>query len=505
MACDQWLRPIKTTTKTAAKEEEVEEPLSPATRVFHTPQMNCCIVAVVGCKTVIDVEVIKEGIYQTFVKHPRISSKLVFDPKKPGKPIGWIRTKVDANNHIIIPNLNPQMDSPDEFIDEYVSNLAQTPMDLTKPLWEVHILNTKTKDANSIAIFRIHHSVGDGISLMSLVLACTRKTSDPNAVPTFPTENKKKKKLLVDTSNSWFLWVCFLWMMLAFKMFWNTIIDLCIFLATIVFLKDTKTPLKGSVGTERAPKKFVYRTLSLDDIKLVKNVMNVTINDVVLGITQAGLSRYLNRKYGESKGAGKVQQNNLPKHIRLRSTLLVNIRPTSKLEHLAEQMETDDPKKRKWEWGNSIGYILLPFHIALRDDPMDYIRSAKATIDKKKRSLEAIVTFMSARIVLKTLGLGVVAGITHRVLSHTTFSFSNVVGPKEEISFYGHPMTFLAPSVYGHPQALTVHFQSYMDKMTLVLAVDKNLIPEPQLLCDDIAESLELVKQAVQKIKVFKI
>lgn len=44
-----------------------------------------------------------------------------------------------------------------------------------------------------------------------------------------------------------------------------------------------------------------------------------------------------------------------------------------------------------------------------------------------------------------------------------------------------------------------------MDKMTLVLAVDKNLIPEPQLLCDDIAESLELVKQAVQKIKVFKI
>lgn len=167
------------------------------------------------------------------------------------------------------------MDSPDEFIDEYVSNLAQTPMDLTKPLWEVHILNTKTKDANSIAIFRIHHSVGDGISLMSLVLACTRKTSDPNAVPTFPTENKKKKKLLVDTSNSWFLWVCFLWMMLAFKMFWNTIIDLCMFLATIVFLKDTKTPLKGSVGTERAPKKFVYRTLSLDDIKLVKNVMNV--------------------------------------------------------------------------------------------------------------------------------------------------------------------------------------------------------------------------------------
>lgn len=30
-------------------------------------------------------------------------------------------------------------------------------------------------------------------------------------------------------------------------------------------------------------------------------------------------------------------------------------------------------------------------------------------------------------------------------------SFSNVVGPVDEISFYGHPMAYLAPSVYGHP------------------------------------------------------
>ena len=30
--------------------------------------------------------------------------------------------------------------------------------------------------------------------------------------------------------------------------------------------------------------------------------------------------------------------------------------------------------------------------------------------------------------------------------------FSNVVGPMEEIGFYGHPMAFLAPSVYGQPQ-----------------------------------------------------
>lgn len=505
MACVKRLKPINTTTRKETAEEEEVAPLSPGSRLFHAPQLNCCIVAVVGCKTAINVEVIKEGINQTIVKHPRISSKLAFDPKKPGTPVGWIRTKVDVDDHIIVPSLDPYLDSPDEFIEDYVSNLAQTSMDLNKPLWEIHILNIKTKDANSIAIFRIHHSIGDGISIMSLVLACTRKSSDHNAVPTLPTENRKKKKQ-VDTSGSFWFFGCFLWLLFAFKMLWNTVIDLCLFLATIVFLKDTKTPVKGSPGTEKAPKKFVYRNLSLDDIKLVKNCMDVTINDVILGITQAGLSRYLNRKYGESKGDHeKVQQNNLPKQIRLRSTLLVNIRPTSKIEDLAEQMEADDPKARKWEWGNAIGYILLPFHIALRDDPLDYIRSAKATIDKKKQSLEALATFISAKFILKALGLKVAAAISYRVISNTTLSFSNMVGPHEEISFYGHPMTFLAPSVYGHPQALTVHFQSYMDKMSMVLAVDRNVIPDPNQLCDDIEELLGLAKQEVQKKKIFKI
>ncbi|XP_021729184.1 O-acyltransferase WSD1-like [Chenopodium quinoa] len=491
-----WLNPIST-TRTAK-----EEPLSLATRLFHVPRLNCCIVAVAGFKTAINVDVVKEGLNQTLVKHPRFSSKLVFDPNDPGRPIGWIRTKVDVSNHIIVPNLDySNMDSPDEFVKDYVSNLAQKPMDLTKPLWEIHILNIKTKDANSIAVFRTHHFIGDGISIMSLILSCTRKTSDPNALPTLPTENKK----LINTRRSFSLWDCFLWLLFAFNMLWNTFIDVCMFLATIVFLKDTKTHLKGSSGTEKSPKKFVYRILSLDDIKFVKNIMNVTINDVVLGITQAGLSRYLNRKYSESKGDERVQKNSLPKHIRIRSSIPINISPTSNLQDLAEQMETNDPNTKKWEWGNAIGHIFLPFHIALREDPLDYILSAKATIGKKKHSLEAIVTYICAEYFLKFLGLGVAAAITYRVLSNTTLYLSNMVGPMEEISFYGHPMTFLAPSVYGHPQALTINFQSYMDKMTLVIAVDQNVIPEPQLLCDDIVESLELVKKAAQKKKIFKI
>nr|CAN79452.1 hypothetical protein VITISV_001678 [Vitis vinifera] len=67
----------------------------------------------------------------------------------------------------------------------------------------------------------------------------------------------------------------------------------------------------------------------------------------------------------------------------------------------------------------------------------------------------------------------------------------------EEIGFYGHPMAFLAPSVYGQPQGLMIHFQSYINKMTFILSVDEEIIPDPNRLCDDLEESLKFIKDVV--------
>lgn len=50
-------------------------------------------------------------------------------------------------------------------------------------------------------------------------------------------------------------------------------------------------------------------------------------------------------------------------------------------------------------------------------------------------------------------------------------------------------------------QALTVHYQSYMNKMEIVLAVDESLIPDPHRLLDDLAESLQLIKDAAIAVK----
>uniref|UniRef100_M4EMB8 Uncharacterized protein n=1 Tax=Brassica campestris TaxID=3711 RepID=M4EMB8_BRACM len=444
------------------KEEEEEQPLSPAARLFHAPEFNCNIISVVGLKSKIKPAVIIDGIKQTLIRHPRFSCKLVESGNNQRREQKWVQTKVVAEDHVVIPKIdmhNIENANADAFLDSYVSDLTTIPLDTSKPLWEVHLLDLRTSDAENVAILKIHHSVGDGMSLMSLVLACTRKTSNPDELPSLPNQ---KSSLSGSRSYSRLFWlVMALWSVAMLVL--NTVCDALEFIATAMFLKDTETPIKGNFRLSTSKRMCcVHRTVSFDDLKLIKNAMQMTVNDVILGVSQAGLSQYLKRRYEQD---------------------------------LADIMENGS----NCTWGNWIGYIIFPFSISLCDDPLEHLRRAKFIIDRKKNSFEALLTFIVGNFILKSFGVQRAANILKRALSNTTMSFSNMVGPIEEISFYGHPVTYMAPSVYGHPHALTMHFQSYMNKMTVSLTVDPTVISDPHRLCDDWEESLRSIKAAVQE------
>lgn len=492
----RFIKPVITNNVCDDDQVVADEPLSPAARLFQSTELNCSIIIVLGSNTIIDVDAVKSGFMNSMVKHPRFSSLFVKDDQNGGQ-MSWRRTKVDIHKHVFAPELDPNMELPDKFVEDYASNLTKTGLDLAKPLWELHVLNVKTSDANATAILKLHHSIGDGISIMSLFLASSRKASDLESLPTLP----KTKRPTSFWNNCHGFWgVLFtIWTMIL--MVFNTLVDVMNFAATALFLRDTDTPLKGtSVDIGLSCKRIVHRIVSLDDIKIVKSAMNTTINDVLLGITMAGLSRYLNGKYAtrsysdeRDQITGSKNGNYLPANIRLRSTLLYNLRPSTGIESLAEMMEKDS----KVRWGNLIGYVLLPITIALPDDPLDYVRKAKAIVDRKKFSFEAICSYSVGRFILELFGLKRTAAVMHKTISNTTMSFSNVVGPREEISFYGHHLSYIAPSVYGQPQALTVHWQSYGEKMILVLTVDPDVIPDYNNLCTDFEASLKLIKDAV--------
>lgn len=292
------------------------------------------------------------------------------DAKKNAKP-RWVRTTVNLDDHVIIPDLDPAATSadPDRALEDYVSSLSTRPMDHSRPLWDLHVIDFPTSEAAAAVAIRMHHSLGDGVSLISL-------------------------------------------------------------------------------------------------------------------------SRYYFRKTGETSNDKSKPQKN----IRMRSALLVNIRKTPGLHTLAQMM--DPSKDNTVKWGNQIGYIVLPFRIAMHDDPLEYIRQGKKTADRKKRSLEAVFTYWSGNLVVKLLGIKAAAALCYGMFTNTTMSFSSLPGPTEKVQFYGHPIVYIATSVYGHPHALTVHFQSYMNIMKLVLAVDDEQFPDSHQLLDDFAESLRLVRQA---------
>ncbi|KAK8591824.1 hypothetical protein V6N13_031850 [Hibiscus sabdariffa] len=479
--------------KVRKETEEEEEPLSPMARMFHEPQSNIYVILIVGFKSPIDPHNFKANLVETFVKHPRFSSVQVskfhinlcftFVLKTnqirqiaDGGEMKWVKTKVDIDNHVIVPMVDQDqyhmdMASSDKFVQDYVANLTKTQISMSIPMWDCHVLNLQTSDAESTLVFRVHHSLGDGTSLMSLLISCS------DELPSFP-EMKKPRSA---GTGRFSIWLGRCWNLLFLT--WNTVVDICMCVARAYLLKDTETPLKApSSSVAFTSKRIVCRTLCFDDVKSVKNATNTTVNDVMLAITQAGLSRYLNRKYGKAKSDNGEWETNLPNTNRLTATLFIDMRSSPGIYALEEMVK----KKSKAGWGNKISCVVFPFKIALKDNPLDYLKDAKATMDRKKATLEAQFRLFIAKLA---------------AFPSTTMWFSNVAGPQHQISIFGNPVAFLAASVYGQPASLTVHILSYSKKINVALSVDDNTTLNPYELCDDIEEALQLMKNTIINVK----
>lgn len=191
-----------------------------------------------------------------------------------------MESEVTVNDHIVIPDVSgiKTVTEADQFVEDYISDLSTTRLDFVRPLWDVHVLNVKTSEAESVAIIRIHHSIGDGVSLVSLLLASFRKSSDPSSLPTIPTKGSGSADARV--RNGWvgFVWVFLYGLVTMVSVIWNTFVDTLGFLATSHGLKDTDTLIKGREGCELKKKRFVHKTVLLADVKAVKRAIDGVIN-----------------------------------------------------------------------------------------------------------------------------------------------------------------------------------------------------------------------------------
>ncbi|CDY35653.1 BnaC09g29750D [Brassica napus] len=59
------------------RETAEEEPLSPCSQLFNSPDFNCAIIVTMGCKVKGNPSAIIDGLKHTLVNHPRFSSIFV--------------------------------------------------------------------------------------------------------------------------------------------------------------------------------------------------------------------------------------------------------------------------------------------------------------------------------------------------------------------------------------------------------------------------------------------
>ncbi|XP_059290760.1 wax ester synthase/diacylglycerol acyltransferase 11-like isoform X3 [Lycium ferocissimum] len=374
------------------------------------------------------------------------------DESDGSRKMRWVSTTVNINDHIIVPQIADDNMDTDKLVEDYRSNISTITIDMSKPLRDIHILNVKTSHAEATSICRFHHSLGDGIALISLLLFCFRKSSNPTSLPTLPvssSSSKDKSNLSISNKKSiWYLiWQYLEKFWLFIRLLFNTVVDVLLFIATALFLKDSQSPFTVARGFDKSSTRqiFIYRTISLDDIKFIKNVTNATVNDVILGITQAALFRYVQRGH-EVGGKRKFSLE----RMRCRATILINLRPALGVQAVAEMVE----KNAIVIQGNCFGFIIIPLTIAQLENPLSYIHKANISMERKKRSLESQFTFYFLQLFLKFFGFKGATKLAQKVPSQTTLAFSNVAGPLEEVSCAGHPLAFLAPTCYGHPTQL---------------------------------------------------
>lgn len=195
----------------------------------------------------------------------------------------WVRTTVNLDDHIIYPELD--MDAvaadPDKAVEDYVASLSTKPMDESRLLWEFHVLDFPTSEAAATTAIRVHLSLGDGMSLLTLLMACTRSAADPARLPAMPPLPTRTGAIYArprpPASAGALAFAAWLWSFVALA--WHTVVDVASFFATTMFLKDPHTLFKRVKHGEFQRKRIVHRGLSFDDVKLVKNAMNC-VSDV---------------------------------------------------------------------------------------------------------------------------------------------------------------------------------------------------------------------------------
>ncbi|KAK7271784.1 hypothetical protein RJT34_27971 [Clitoria ternatea] len=466
-------------------EEEIEEPVSPTGQYLNSSSLCVYILGVLESEIPIDDRHTPSLLRHVFLPiNTRFSSIMIKDKDGEKK---WKKVEVKLEEHINVPTFPSGKSSKylyDEHVDEYMSRIAMEHLAQDRPLWEIHIIKYPTSGAAGTLIFKLHHALGDGYSLMGALLSCLKRADDSSLPFTLPSTQRPKP--IFNKTNKAPL--KFKRLPSLFSIAFRTISEFGWSMLKSSFIEDDPTPIRSCAEDIKLRHVTISNvSFSLDHFKEIKSKLGVSINDVIAGLLFFGIRLYMQEMNVESN--------------RTQSTALVllNTRNISGYKSVKEMVEKSDNNSA---WGNQFAFLHVPIP-ELSDskyaNPLEFIKDAHKEILRKKNSLATLLTGMLLNMVKKLRGPEAAARYLHSTLRNSSTTISNIIGPVEQMALVNHPIKGLYFMVLGPPESVTITIMSYMGKLRIAFGLEKDFI-EKQKFKSCMENSFEMILAAARKI-----
>jgi diacylglycerol O-acyltransferase / wax synthase len=421
----------------------------------------------------ITLEALRERIAAKLLQYDRFRQKAVPDA------MGAVWSDApdfDLEQHVV-PQALHRHDGESErhALQRLCGQLATTPLDADRPLWQFHFI--EHYEGGSALVARIHHCIGDGIALISVMLSITDGGSDPpkrrrkappeavagdeadwlsdavlkpltdltiKAIGMYGSGVGKSMELLANPTEP---------LMSSMGMAKSGLQVVQDVAALALMADDSPTLLKGKpVG-----RKVVAwgEPISLDVVKTIGKGLGCTVNDVLLAAAAGAIGGWLQ------------QQGQDPAGKEIRAMVPVNLRPLDKA----------------WQLGNRFGLapLVLPVGIA---NPIERVYAVHRRMAEMKGSYQPLLAFA----VLSVSGL-FIKPVQDAVLGlfakKATAVMTNVPGPAVPLRFCG---STLRQTMFWVPASgdigVGVSILSYGGGVQFGLITDEKLCPEPQQIID---------------------
>jgi len=347
---------------------------------------------------------------------------------------------------------------------ELVGDLASTPLDRERPLWQVHVVDGV--EGGSALVMRFHHCMGDGTAMMALSLQLFDATSDAPLGTEPPAPRHLEAGLLdrllgpalqsVDRSAQAVAGA--VESGLALVRHPGRLVEMAGRLAggtgalvgELLKPADPRSPLKGEFGLR---KRVAWsEPVSIEDVKAIGRKCDAKVNDVLVSAISAALGAYLSRRGVDLR------------RTRLHAMVPVDLRP----------------RGRALELGNDFGLVILELATGA-ESPLDRVRLTRDHMAALKRSPEAV----AIRTLFDVLGLGpkVIEDAAVDLFGRqASLVMTNVAGPRERLFLAGVPidrMMFWVPHP-GRQLGMGVSILSYAGAATVAVIADAHLVPDPE-------------------------